>query len=80
MGRWVLIDYDFKEKLPKVDCEIWITRVSFTGERWVQKVSFYAEAQDIGWDGTIAWMVVARDEGKPEPCNEIGTMTIQSVR
>lgn len=44
MNRWVLIDYDFRDKLPKEDCEIWITRVCFTGERWVQKVDFYADA------------------------------------
>lgn len=30
MNRWVLIDYDFRDKLPKEDCEIWITRVCFT--------------------------------------------------
>mgnify|MGYP006923754507 CR=1 FL=1 len=39
MNRWVLIDYDFRDKLPKEDCEIWITRVCFTGEdggrRWI---------------------------------------------
>lgn len=80
MGDWVLIDYDYKEKLPKADCEIWITRVCFAGERWVQKVSFYADGQDIDWDGTIAWMVAEKDEDKPEACDEIYTRTIQSVR
>mgnify|MGYP000481275830 CR=1 FL=1 len=50
MNRWVLIDYDFRDKLPKEDCEIWITRVCITGKRWVQKVDFYADAQDIEYD------------------------------
>ena len=40
MNRWILIDYDFRDKLPKEDCEIWITRVCFTGERWVQRGGF----------------------------------------
>lgn len=80
MKEWILIDYDFREKLPKEDCEIWITRVMFTGERWVQKVDFYAEDEDIEWDGTIAWMVAEEGEDMPEPCEEICVITIQNVR
>ena len=39
MGQWIIIDgYDYKEKLPKEDCMIWITRVCITGKRWVQRV------------------------------------------
>lgn len=80
MKEWILIDYDFREKLPEEDCEIWITRVMYTGERWVQKVDFYAEDEDIEWDGTIAWMVAEEGEDKPEPCEEICVITIQNVR
>ena len=79
MNRWVLIDYDFRDKLPKEDCEIWITRVCFTGERWVQKVDFYADAQDIEYDGTIAWMV-AENDIMPKPCNARHPTVIQAVR
>lgn len=80
MKEWTLIDYDFRDKLPKEDCEIWITRTMFTGERWVQKVDFYAEDRDIEWDGTIAWMIAEEDDEQPEPCNDEYTITIQSVR
>lgn len=38
MRKWTSIDWNFRDKLPKEDCEIWITRIMFTGERWVQKV------------------------------------------
>lgn len=80
MGKWILIDGNYKEKLPKEDCEIWITRVLYTGERWVQKVPFYSMAQDIEWDGTIAWMIAGKDEVQPEPCSEIHVITIQMFR
>ena len=79
MNRWILIDYDFRDKLPKEDCEIWITRVCFTGERWVQKVDFYEDTKDIEYDGTIAWMIVENDV-MPKPCNARHTMVIQAVR
>lgn len=78
--EWILIDYDFRNKLPKEDCQIWITRVMCTGKRWVQKVEFYAEDRDIEWDGTIAWMVAQEDEAEPSPCAEICVMTIQRAR
>ena len=79
MGKWIIIDFNFREKLPKTDCEIWITRVLYTVERWVQKVNFYADTEDIEWDGTIAWMIAENDE-KPEPCSDLHTITIQNVR
>ena len=80
MKDWILIDYDFREKLPKDDCEIWITRTCFTGERWVQKVDFYVEDQDIEWDGTIAFMIAEEIDTEPSPCAEEDTITIQNVR
>lgn len=80
MQEWILIDYDFRDKLPKEDCEIWITRICCFGDRWVQKVDFYAEDKDIIWDGTIAWMVAHENDVPPEPCKELCVMTIQNVR
>ena len=79
MNRWVLIDYDFRDKLPKVDCVIWLTRVCFTGERWVQKVDFYADEQDIEYDGTIALMV-ADINVMPKSFNDRHTTVIQAER
>lgn len=72
----VLIDYDFREKLSKNDCKIWITRTCFTGERWVQKVEFYVGTQDIEWDGTIAFMVAENGDREPDPCAKKCIMTI----
>ena len=45
MKEWTLIDYNFRDKLPKEDCKIWITRTMCTGERWVQMVDFYADTK-----------------------------------
>ena len=62
------IDYNIKENLPKEDCEIWITRTCFDGSRWVQKVDFYTDNEEIiEWDGTLAWMVASDEDEKPEP-------------
>ena len=80
MKEWILINYDFREKLPKQDCKIWITRIDFTGDRWVQKVEFYADTEDIEWDGTIAWMIAEENDSEPIPCVERLVKTIQSVR
>lgn len=80
MKDWVLIDCDFREKLPKNDCEIWITRICFTGERWVQKVNFYADTKDIEWDGTIAFMIAKENDIEPSPYTGNYIMTIQDVR
>lgn len=71
VDKWILIDRKYKEKLPKEDCDIWITRVMHTGERWVQKVSYCSTAQDIEWDGTIAWMVAQKDDVEPAPCSKL---------
>ena len=60
--EWTLIDYNFRDKLPKEDCKIWITRTMCTGERWVQMVDFYADTKNIEWDGTIAWMIADDDK------------------
>ena len=80
MKEWTLIDYDFRDKLPKEDCKIWITRTMCTGERWVQKVDFYADTKDIEWDGTIAWMIAKDNEDKPDPCDTNYGIAIQNVR
>lgn len=80
MKEWSLIDSKFKEKLPKQDCKIWITRTCFTGERWVQKVDYYAESKDIEWDGTIAWMIAEKNDAEPIPCTEKFIITVQEVR
>ena len=80
MKEWTLIDYDFRDKLPKEDCEIWITRTMCTGERWVQKVDFYSDTKDIEWDGTIAWMIAEDNENKPDPCDTNYGIAIQNVR
>lgn len=77
VDKWNLIDEDYKEKLPKEDCDIWITRVMYTGERRVQKVSYCSTAQDIEWDGTIAWMVAQKDDTEPKPCSKLRTRVIQ---
>ena len=78
--EWILIDSNFVEKLPKSDCEIWITRTCFTGERWVQKVDFYADTQDIEWDGTIAFMIVEENDEEPDPYTGNYITNIQNVR
>lgn len=82
MKEWNLIDYDIIHNLPKEDCEIWITRVWFTGIRWVQKVDFYADDElIIMWDGTLAWMIATDDdEEKPEPYEGEYLHLIQHVR
>ena len=80
VDKWNLIDEDYKEKLPKEDCDIWITRVMYTGERRVQKVSYCSTAQDIEWDGTIAWMVAQKDDTVPKPCSKLRTRVIQMFR
>jgi len=80
MKDWVLMDCDFREKLPKNDCEIWITRTCFTGERWVQKVDFYADTKDIEWDGTIAFMIAGDKDIEPSPYTGEYKTAIQNVR
>ena len=81
MIEWNLIDYDITEKLPKEDCEIWITRTCFDGSRWVQKVDFYTDDEEIiMWDGTLAWMVAEEDDTKPEPYQGEYDCLIQHVR
>ena len=78
--EWTLIDYNFRDKLPKEDCKIWITRTMCTGERWVQMVDFYADTKNIEWDGTIAWMIADDDKNKPSPCDDKCVVSIQNVR
>ena len=80
MKDWILIDYNYREKLPKNDCKIWITRTWYTGERMVQKVDYHAELRDIEWDGTIAWMKADENNVEPVPCKERLVMTIQWAR
>lgn len=81
MDNWILIDFGFRDKLPKEDCQIWITRICSDNTRWVQKVDYYADTQDIEWDGAIAWMIVNQEnDGEPAPCNETCFTTIQNVR
>ena len=80
MKEWTLIDYNFRDKLPKEDCKIWITRTMCTGERWVQIVDFYADTKNIEWDGTIAWMIADNDKNKPNPCDDKCVVAIQNVR
>lgn len=77
-NEWnVIRDYDYKEQLPKEDCMIWITRVFCTGERWVQKVNYYA-GENIECGGTLAWM--EDREIEPEPYMGDDAMTVQNVR
>lgn len=78
--KWILIDSNYTEKLPKEDCEIWITRTCFTGERWVQKVNFYTDTQDIEWDGTIAFMIAEENDEEPNPYTGKYITNIQNVR
>lgn len=81
MKDWILIDYNIADRLPKEDCEIWITRTCFDGSRWVQKVDFYADDEEIiEWDGTIAWMLAEENDEEPSPCEELCVMCIQDVR
>ena len=81
MKEWNLIDYDIVDKLPKEDCEIWITRTCFDGSRWVQKVDFYVEDEEIiEWDGTLAWMVASDEDEKPKPYEGEYIHLIQDVR
>ena len=81
MKEWNLIDYDIIENLPKEDCEIWITRTCFDGRRWVQKVHFYTDNEDIiEWDGTLAWMVASEEDEFPKPYEGEYMELIQHVR
>lgn len=76
-----MIDYDVADKVPKEDCEIWITRVYYDGSRWVQKVNFYADDEEIiGWDGTLAWMIAIDGDETPEPYEGEYLHLIQHVR
>lgn len=77
-NEWIVIrDYDYKEQLPKQDCMIWITRTWFTGERWVQKVNYFA-GENIEWDGALAWMPDCENE--PDPYMGHDAITVQNVR
>ncbi len=80
MGEWIKIqDYDFRDCLPKEDCMIWITRTCCTGERWVQKVDFYADSEEgIEWDGTVAWMPDQEEEPGPYMGDDV--VCVQNVR
>ncbi len=78
MEEWIKIqDYDYKNKLPKEDCMIWITRTMYTGERWVQKVEYYAD-KNIEWDGTVAWMPDQEEEPSPYLGDDV--IAVQNVR
>lgn len=77
--NWIIIDENYREKLPKEDCELWITRISCFSDRWVQKIDYYTDEQDIEWDGTIAFMV-AVDNNQPEPCKDRFAIAIQNYR
>ena len=81
MKEWNLIDYDVVDKLPKEDCEIWITRTYFDGSRWVQKVDFYVDDEEIiMWDGTLAWMIASDEDEELEPYQGEYIHLIQHVR
>ena len=81
MKEWNLIDYNIKNKLPKEDCKIWITRTCFDGSRWVQYVDFYVDDERIiMWDGTIAWMLDDDDDERPKPYEGDYSYVIQDVR
>ena len=80
MNEWILIDSDFRSKLPKEDCEIWIKRTCCWRDRWVQKVDYYARTRNIEWDGTIAWMKVNGNEEKPKVYDGIHIGAIQMFR
>lgn len=78
IGRWVKIQgYEYKDHLPKEDCAMWITRATYTGERWVQKIEYYA-GEDIEYDGTLAWMPDCKN--KPDPYMGCDAITVQNVR
>lgn len=77
--NWIIIDKYYRNKLPKEDCKLWITRVSCFSDRWVQKIDYYAENNDIEWDGTIAFMI-AIDDNMPNPCDDKFAMAIQNYR
>lgn len=78
--EWILIDSDFRRKLPKEDCEIWITRVCCFHERWVQKVDYFASTRNIEWDGTIAWMKADEGEETPTTYSGVHNGAIQMYR
>ena len=80
MREWIKIDENYKNNLPKKDCEIWITRVSGFCDPWVQKVHYYAETLDIEWDGTIAFMVAEDKDKEPTPYSDRFAMAIQNYR
>lgn len=80
MKEWIKIDENYKNNLPKEDCEIWITRVSGFCDSWVQKVHYYAETLDIEWDGTIAFMVAEDKDKEPTPYSDRFAMAIQNYR
>ncbi|MDE5909845.1 MAG: hypothetical protein K2H52_14040 [Lachnospiraceae bacterium] len=77
-GEWIKIQgCEYKNKLPREDCMIWITRTMFTGERWVQRVEYYA-GENIEQDGTVAWM--PDQEERPEPYTGHDVIAVQNVR
>lgn len=81
MKEWNLIDWDIEEKLPKEDCQIWITRTCYDGSRWVQKVDYYVDNEDIiEWDGTLAWMLYEEGDEVPKAYDGEYLHLIQHVR
>lgn len=79
MVNWTMIDIDYKSKLPKKDCQLWITRIAYPGGRWVQKINYYAKKHDIDYDGTIAWMIADEENTEPEPCRAKCVVIIENV-
>ncbi|MGR5693161.1 hypothetical protein ACP5WN_25380, partial [Enterocloster clostridioformis] len=77
---WVLIRSDYRNYLPKEDCDIWLTRTDETGDRWMQIVEYRAAEHDIMWDGTIAWMPVTKDDALPTVCDALHEVIIDEVR
>lgn len=43
------------------------------------KIDYYAEDNDIEWDGTIAFMI-AIDDNMPNPCDDNFAVDIQNYR
>ena len=77
---WVLIRSDYRNYLPKEDCDIWLTRTDETGDRWMQIVEYRAAEHDIMWDGTIAWMPVTKYDALPTVCDALHEVIIDEVR
>ena len=44
---WIRVFENIGDKMPEKDCDIWVTRRNCFGDRWVQKIPYYADQKEV---------------------------------